>query len=293
MDTQAELLQLKSHLEEESHYKLRDKKTRGEIKIVAEGDSWFDYPLIKDVIDHLRKMGYCIAKNAKAGDTLENMVYGTEHEIQSRKRRVINFGEGDLDETLASVKSYKPRFVLFSAGGNDVVGEEMVFYLDHKRANGAKGLDLVRKDIFKHVVEKVLKPAIIKFCESVWKINPGIDILMDGYDYPIPNGTSYAKISGPWILPGFGAKAIVERKEQDTILKYFVDGFNEMLRSLDVSYPNFHHIDLRGMFPYEHQWHNEIHLRKKEYREVAIKYHNKILEILKVNSLDEITLAED
>lgn len=56
----------------------------GSTKIVAEGDSWFDYFPGTDLIDCLRKHhGYYLEKNyAKAGDTLENMIYGTGNQQQ-------------------------------------------------------------------------------------------------------------------------------------------------------------------------------------------------------------------
>ena len=48
-------------------------------KIVAEGDSWFNYPLGIDIIDCLRgNHDYMINNYAKPGDTLENMIYGTD-----------------------------------------------------------------------------------------------------------------------------------------------------------------------------------------------------------------------
>ena len=47
--------------------------------LVAEGDSWFDYAPGLDILDHLRSMGYPIIKVAEAGDTLDNMVYGTQY----------------------------------------------------------------------------------------------------------------------------------------------------------------------------------------------------------------------
>lgn len=51
---------------------------RGSTKIVAEGDSWFDYLPGTDLVDCLRyHHGYYIKNYAKAGDTLENMIYGT------------------------------------------------------------------------------------------------------------------------------------------------------------------------------------------------------------------------
>lgn len=47
--------------------------------IVAEGDSWFDYPPGLDILDNLkRKYKYNIYKVAEAGDSLENMSFGTK-----------------------------------------------------------------------------------------------------------------------------------------------------------------------------------------------------------------------
>ena len=44
--------------------------TSKNIKIVAEGDSWFDYPLSKDIIDWLAIEGYAIKNLAKHGDII-------------------------------------------------------------------------------------------------------------------------------------------------------------------------------------------------------------------------------
>ena len=52
---------------------------------VAQGDSWFDYllasfedPFNGDLVGHLHRTERCnIFKGANAGDTLENMSYGT------------------------------------------------------------------------------------------------------------------------------------------------------------------------------------------------------------------------
>lgn len=54
---------------------------------MAEGDSWFDYPVRLDILDHLKRdYRYEIFKVAEAGDTLENMVYGTEFESNFSRR---------------------------------------------------------------------------------------------------------------------------------------------------------------------------------------------------------------
>ena len=87
---------VKTELEQTAAKKIRSKKTPRDIKIVAEGDSWFAYPLVLDVIDHLRRMGYCIYKHSEPGDTLENMVFGSEYKMIRRLNNVLHLGPIDL-----------------------------------------------------------------------------------------------------------------------------------------------------------------------------------------------------
>ncbi len=110
---------------------------------------------------------------------------------------------------------------------------------------------------------------------------------MDGYDYARPNGKKYLGIVGPWILPNFGRKAITNKTQQKAIIKYLVDEYNKMLADMDKKNPRFHHIDLRGKFPHDHQWHNEIHLKGDEYRVVAGMYHERMMKILGKDPLTE------
>ncbi len=126
-----ELEEFKEKLQEESLKKLNNPETDRNIKIVAEGDSWFDYKIQKDIIDYLQIKGYAINKElnkADPGDTLEKMVYGEDYIIHKKNRVVSNPGSISLTETIASIERYVPRFVLFSAGGNDIVGEEIIFF---------------------------------------------------------------------------------------------------------------------------------------------------------------------
>jgi len=279
------LQEVKIDLEESSLRALLRPDTNADRKIVAEGDSWFAYPLVKDIIDHLRSMGYAVKRHSKPGDTLENMVYGTDFSLAPRVRRANNHGPISLAETLRSVQNYRPRFVLFSAGGNDIVGPELGQYLHHKRS----GLPLFREQVFRDSVQGYIRRAILAFLESIWQIDPTVHILMHGYDYAIPNGTQYELIgirfSGPWILPNFARKGITVRQEQNRIIRQLVDIYNEMLMGLDQAYPNFHHIDLRGRFGDEAQWHNEIHLTREGFEEVAGLFHERMVQILAYNPL--------
>jgi len=279
--------EFKNRQREISEKRLKSKKYPKELTIVAEGDSWFDYPFKKDILDYLIKKGYAIKKFSQAGDTLENMIYGSKYNMNGNK--VIHLGQLSLQETLTAVRKHKPKFVLFSGGGNDIVGSEILNYLNHKYS---RPNSLVNKKIFKVKLER-MQAAIEFFIKSIKRTNPESHIIMDGYDYAKVNGKGYVlvfKWTGPWILPSMGKKAIVLKDDQKEIVRYLVDKFNEMLMKLDEKYSYFHHIDLRGKFPNEREWDNEIHLKSKGYKKVANLYHDKITEIL---NQDPIEVYED
>jgi len=277
------LNQFKAEQKRNSQKRIASNTYPKELIIVAEGDSWFDYPLKKDIIDYLRQKGYAIENHAKAGDTLDNMVYGSEY--KKKGNIVQHTGPISLQTTLQSIKKLKPRFVLFSAGGNDIVGSDILGYLNHRNS---KPDSLINKVIFQAKLKRMSK-AISFFIEAVHKTRKSCDIIMDGYDYAKVNGKGYTfifkNLVGPWILPSMGKKGITAKKDQEPIIKYFVDEFNGMLATLDQKYDYFHFIDLRSKFPKENEWDNEIHLKNKGYKKVSEMYHAKMKNILNQDPL--------
>src|SRR5829696_2901536 len=88
--------------------------------LLAEGDSWFDYPM-QDVLelledDHL----YDVESVAHMGDCVEDMAHseGQFGELSRRLEKLI--GEGKI-----------PRAILLSGGGNDIAGDEFAILLNH------------------------------------------------------------------------------------------------------------------------------------------------------------------
>ena len=80
--------------------------------IIAEGDSWFQFPMIiDDIVDHLGK-DYLIYSVGAAGDTAKNMIFG------KKKRR-----HSEYMKTLLTFKD-DVRAFMFSAAGNDIIGED-------------------------------------------------------------------------------------------------------------------------------------------------------------------------
>lgn len=240
--------------------------------IVAEGDSWFDYPPGLDILDNLkRNHGYKIHKVAQAGDSLENMSYGTDI------RRNFSRRIPPIYETLEAVSRYRPKVFLLSAGGNDIAGAELESYLNHSDS----GMTPIREDYAKYIFSEVARTAYENILRQVWTIDPAIHIISHGYGYAIPDGRGIYNVFGwftfigPWLRPAFAKKNITNTTTAESIIKQLVDKFNDMLAGLDQKYANFHYLDLRNEIK-RNGWANELHLYDEGYQRVAEIFHQEI-----------------
>jgi lysophospholipase L1-like esterase len=248
---------------------------------IAEGDSWFDYPPAwledkskGDLINQLNRIKdeqtneikFNILRIAKAGDTLENMVFGTEYDKNYLPET------SQFKKTLWLIRQYQPQFLLFSGGGNDIVGTELESFLNH----ATSGLDSLRRDNLTYVLENVFSRIFQHLIDEVNKAKPDIHIFFHGYGYALPSGKEVIQVGdygfiGPWLRPAFAKKRISLEKSRD-IIKELIDGFNNMLEKLasDNENKNVHYIDLRQLIKDE-DWENELHLNVSGYEKVARK----------------------
>lgn len=239
-------------------------------RLVAEGDSWFDYPIGLDILDSLKKHHeYKIYKVADAGDTVENMVYGTETRGNYLPRM------SQLYETLEAIRKHTPRAVLFSAGGNDIAGYELEGYLNHRDS----GLPPLREDYAAFMLNTYFKKAYERFFRQVWSVNPDLHIIGHGYGRPIPDGRAVKilgiRFSGPWLRPAFAKKRLNLPEEARKTMSTLMNKFNEMLADLQQQHPKFHYIDLRDEIRDE-DWENELHLNDDGYKRCANLFHEVI-----------------
>jgi hypothetical protein len=239
--------------------------------LVAEGDSWFDYPVGTDIIDCLRyHYGYDIINYAKAGDTLENMIYGTK--INRRLEPV----SPSIADVLARLTDLKPKVFFFSGGGNDVAGEEFESYLNHKQS----GLPFLRQQFLEDMVNKVFRKYFEDLIAKVAAVSPDTYILVHGYGHTAPTGEGVDilvfNFAGPWLLPALVRKRILDTNEQRQSVFFAINTYNDMLQDLSLNYPKFKHIDLRDILDPDHDWVNELHLYNSAYARVAKRIHEEI-----------------
>lgn len=237
-------------------------------RIIAEGDSWFDYLPGTDLIDCLRNhFDYDIEKFAKAGDTLENMIYGTgiNRDFQREVPQIYTI--------LRRIEQIKPKVFLFSGGGNDVAGDEFESYLNHNLS----GLPAFREEFAEQMINEVFRQYFEGLIATVALRSPDTHIVTHGYGHTIPTGKGvdvlFFTFAGPWLRPALAQKAVLDVNEQKEIVFKIIDLYNEMLASLDAAHSNFHYVDLRPILDPHADWANELHLINSAYARAAQRIH--------------------
>ncbi|MDR6672851.1 SGNH/GDSL hydrolase family protein [Xanthomonas sp. 1678] len=242
--------------------------------LIAEGDSWFDYPF-NDILKGLEDdFGYDVESVAKAGDRVEDMAYsGSQlNDLVRRIEKVIRRGD-------------TPKAILLSGGGNDIAGEiELGMLLNHANSNIAglnnKVIDGVINERLHYAYVSILS-AITKVCTDM--LGSPVPIVLHGYDYPVPDGRGFAGgfwfLPGPWLEPGFRLKGYMAMPQRLTLMQEIIDRFNAMLQSVAKSreFPHVHYLNLRTTLqPNEKWWANELHPTKKGFAAVTALFAAKI-----------------
>ena len=244
--------------------------------LIAEGDSWFDYPM-QDVLrlledDHL----FDVESVAHMGDCVEDMAYskGQFEEFARRLEKLLRDGK-------------VPRAILLSGGGNGIAGDEFGILLNH----AASTLPPLNEDIVRGVIDFRLKDAYASILSGLTTITKSylgrpIPIVTHGYDYPVPDGRGFAggwgKLPGPWLKPAFQRKGHDDLAKNTLVIVKLIDRFNTMLAGVSAL-PQFAHVyylDLRGTLKrdgtYRKHWANEMHPNATGFELVTKKFANVI-----------------
>jgi len=240
--------------------------------LMAEGDSWFDYPM-HDVLKLLEdNHGYDVESVAHKGDPIEVMAYG-DHQL------------GDFTRSIEKVlrRGYMPKAILLSGGGNDIAGDEFGMLLNHA-ASAIAGLN---KKIVEGVIDERIRTAYVFIISAVTGVcerltGKKIPIIVHGYDYPIPDGRGFlggwGPLPGPWLEPGFREKGFEELDKRFALTMDLIDHFNKMLSEV-VALQGCEHvkyIDLRNTLSngkdYKKWWGNELHPTGDGFGKVTDKF---------------------
>ncbi|MCB0519214.1 MAG: caspase family protein [Saprospiraceae bacterium] len=229
-------------------------------RLVAEGDSWFQHPLLTDIIDYVGRYYpiYCVAE---AGDTIRNYLKEGEY--------------------LQAINTVDPKVFLISGGGNDILGESMVKFLRRDFEEGEEGKKPARffTAAFKNELESVLEMYRTIFMD-LQKRKPGMKIFVHGYDYPHPLASGTKKRS--WIGKYLDDCEITREGDRRSAVQYMMNEFNERLKALTASEEfrqQVDYIDLRKIVR-DDQWDDEIHPNDEGFQDVSLKVLQKLVEVL-------------
>lgn len=259
------------------------------VPLVAEGDSWFDFKILPDVIDWLeRKYPYKIHNAAQAGATVYEMAYGPDTD-----QPVADFFGRDpsqLAEVVRLIQEKRPRALLLSGTGNDLVGPEFILLIRHA-LSGAPGLnEKVVDAVLRGEIEPALDMMIQTMTEAGRRSGLGeLPVLIHGYDYPFPDGRkvkiAFGLVSvGPWMHDSFLKKGYPLKTSGDLAaraaqVRRMIDMLYDMLERLRRRNPNLHVVNLRGVLPKRSDWHDELHPTRKGFERVADEFEKKLREL--------------
>jgi hypothetical protein len=240
--------------------------------LVAEGDSWFDYPL-NDVLRLLEDdHGYDVESVAQKGDRVEEMAYG-RGQLEELTRR--------LEKLLR--RGIVPKAVLLSGGGNDVAGDEFGMLLNHARS-AVRGLNaqvvagVIDERV--HLAYITMLSAITRVCDE--RLGRRLPILVHGYDYPVPDGRGFLGgwwlLPGPWLEPGFREKGFDDLQERIGLARQLIDRFNAQLAGVAAmsEFPHVKYVNIRGTLSvgtdYKRWWANELHPTPRGFERVTARF---------------------
>jgi hypothetical protein len=286
---------------------LRDRKCANRVILVAEGDSWFQFPgrrlsvfglwrihvdAVKDILDHLIAGGrYCVHSLAAGGDWLIQMLRAE-----------------DYVEPLSQIE---PDVFLFSGGGNDLLGEGRIANMTlhkrrveplsdrHRQLLEARIAAIAKRDTvfdrtmyeagvgflakeFISFLNLILLQYFIFFSNLAHSKLASMVIVTHGYDFAVPTRRSTARLvslrrlvnrlmrSGKWLWLPLEQKRLND-DEKRAVVYAMITEFNELLVSLAESknFPYLYHVDNRGIARSDKDWYDEIHLTSEAFRRSA------------------------
>jgi len=232
------------------------------LNLLAQGDSWFEYPLPpggSDVVAHLRRlptMTPLVLQLAHHGETAEDML-----------------GVAKLHELLAALRNPEHGpwdAILFSGGGNDLAGNQFRLWLAETSSAGgapAKGLNRKRLDAILGVVRAGYEDLIA----ARTSVDPSIPIFAHGYDFAIPSNVGVCG-AGPWLKPGLDDRGWTDPGKARAIVRQLLVAFDAMLSDFERDKPNnFVYARTQGTLS-DADWANELHPTPDGFAAVTAKF---------------------
>ncbi|CAL8979735.1 hypothetical protein RHODGE_RHODGE_03450 [Rhodoplanes serenus] len=252
--------------------RFKRRRTRGERLpvLVAEGDSWFQFPLLlDDVIDQLDP-AYLIWCTSEAGDTLARMV-------------------GKAAEYVDAIASQeRPLALLFSAAGNDLIGVEpdgtpVMYKVLRDFEPGRPAHWYIETDAFAErlaFIEKAYRTLLDTIDRTFGR---RVAVVLHGYDRAIPAGAGDPRrpwwaARDQWLGGPMTRRRIADPALQRGIVAAMIDRLGALQARLcggnnaGGAFPTAWQVDVRGTLPAVTDWADELHPTSDGFARVARRF---------------------
>lgn len=235
-------------------YKEEKALGRRPITVIAEGDSWFLYIVGKGVVYHLeRELKTDILNLAFPGDEVREML------SPKQKKRLIR--------ELKKGPGHRRKFdyLLFSGGGNDLVGVDRFYKWLHPYEKGMEPKDILNKKTLKAALDLV-ENGYDELIDIRDNYSPKTNILLHSYDYAIPDGRGVCG-RGPWLKPGLEQRKVPVKYRRE-VVKLFLKKFDWLLRRVAKKNQLITVVQTQGTLE-DNEWANELHPKSLGFKKIA------------------------
>ena len=267
---------------------IQEKIGRSSTLLVAEGDSWFEFPLRSHVVRELRRLGYAVREVADHSHTLQFMATSPHQ-------------KAEFVDKLRTVEKnrQRPAAIVLSGGGNDFVDilpSLLNEYHPETPALNQHAVDDFQKNHLRRYY-KIWLEYITKSCLEVFGEDGLVPILIHGYAYAVPDGRGVPFV-GHWLRKEFRAKGHISRAQNTKTIATLIDKFNDMICRLpeEDRFKHVHYVNLRntlsndltredGKRKYKLDWGDELHPTNEGFSKVAAEFSKTIDNLPKLTAL--------
>ncbi|MBY0310765.1 MAG: SGNH/GDSL hydrolase family protein [Phycisphaerales bacterium] len=240
------------------------------LRILAEGDSWFDFPFggrpfkSGDVIARLQeRMDVPILNEAVRGDEVRQLLG-----VKQRRR---------IEELLAD-EELRFNVLLFSGGGNDIVGDAFCLWLNDRAAVDGDVDRAVNETAFSHALGIVRSgyEQLIAIRDAATRQSPprSITLFLHAYDFARPSGKGVCGY-GPWLKPSLGYRGWTDMGEGTAIVRIVLTRFRQMLEDLARQSTDVIVINTQQTLG-PADWNDELHPNRTGFGKIAERFHEAI-----------------
>ena len=235
------------------------------LNLLADGDSWFDYPLGGDFpgvhTDVLAQLG-AVGQPTPRILSFAHYGYTTDQSLgMARRERLVR--------ALTDPRNGRFDAILMSGGGDNIVGDRLAIWLNDAGTVAADPARALSETRFQGALEEV-RAGYDSLARLRDQHAPGVPIVVHAYDYAIPSGRGVCCV-GPWLKPSLDYCGWTDEQIGAGIVRDMLGRFGSMLEDFAASTQDVVYVQTQGTLAPD-QWANELHPTPPGFRLIADKF---------------------